>query len=67
MAQYLIVHQDESLSQHEAKNIKEVASRHLLKEETAVVIYRLAGPGKLVSVRVEQTRVIDVNDRDPGE
>ena len=59
MAQYLIVHEDGSLTQAEAKNVKEAATKHLLNEETAM-IYRLAGPGKTVTASVENQRRIEI-------
>lgn len=61
MAQYLIVHEDGSVSQADAKNMTAAATANLLNEETAV-IYRLAGPGKQVTARVEQRRHIEVSD-----
>ncbi|MEE9178746.1 MAG: hypothetical protein V3U46_10000 [Acidimicrobiia bacterium] len=66
MAQYLIIHEDGAIDFAEAKNIKGAATANLLNEETAM-IYRLAGPGKEVTARVEQRRLIEVGDADEEE
>ncbi len=63
MAQYLIVHDSGEgtlVRAVEAKNMKEAAAV-LLDDETAT-IYRLAGPGKTVTARVEQRWLIEVSD-----
>jgi hypothetical protein len=62
MAQYLIVH-DDGVIEIEivlAKNIQQ-AARDISDGETAM-IYRLVGPGKQVTARVKQKRLIEISD-----
>ncbi len=62
MAQYLIIHEDGAIDFAEAKNIKAAATVNPLKDEDSVTVYRLAGPGKQVTARVEQNRFIEISD-----
>ncbi len=62
MAQYLIIHEvDKVLAFVEAKTMTAAAALTLVDDETAM-IYRLAGPGKRVTARVEKHRRIEVSD-----
>jgi hypothetical protein len=61
MAQYLIIHEDSSINIAEAKTMRGAADGYLRDEETAT-IYRLAGPGKTVTAKVEQLRSIEISD-----
>jgi len=64
MATYIIVSEDEAngtyVTQVEAKNMKQAATANLRNEETAT-IYRVAGPGKTVTAKLEQLRSIDIS------
>ncbi len=52
MALYLIIHEDGSFDINEATSM------------VPATIFRLAGPGKQVTARVEQKRLVEVSDPD---
>jgi hypothetical protein len=62
MAQYLIVTDPNLGHRVEAKHIKEAMESMDLKDGESVIVYRLAGPPKRVTARVQQHWRIEVSD-----